>query len=46
MQILVVGLNDKTAPVEIRECIAFRDEETLKAVESLKQKKCILENVI
>ncbi|CCQ92250.1 glutamyl-tRNA reductase [[Clostridium] ultunense Esp] len=46
MQILVVGLNFKTAPVEIRECIAFRDEETLKAVESLKQKKCILENVI
>jgi len=33
--ILVIGLNHKTAPVEIREQLAFSDEETARALEML-----------
>ncbi|MBU4319025.1 MAG: glutamyl-tRNA reductase [Proteobacteria bacterium] len=33
--ILIIGLNHKTAPVEIRECIAFSGEEAASGVEKL-----------
>ncbi|GIN71093.1 glutamyl-tRNA reductase [Bacillus sp. J14TS2] len=46
MHIIVVGLNHKTAPVEIRERLAFSESELPIAMASLKQQKSILENVI
>lgn len=46
MQILLVGLNYKTAPVEFRECITFQGEAVREALRHLKGKKCILESVI
>ncbi|PKR82816.1 glutamyl-tRNA reductase [Heyndrickxia camelliae] len=46
MYIIAVGLNYKTAPVEIRERLSFNEEELQSAMTALKNKKSILENVI
>ncbi|MFB6467957.1 glutamyl-tRNA reductase [Cytobacillus sp. Hz8] len=46
MHILVVGLNHKTAPVEIRERLTFNQSHIGDAMHALNQKKSILENVI
>ena len=46
MHILVIGLNYKTAPVEIREKLAFGEAELARAMKTLKDKKNIVENVI
>ncbi|KQL53378.1 glutamyl-tRNA reductase [Heyndrickxia shackletonii] len=46
MYIIAVGLNYKTAPVEIRERLSFNEEELQSAMTALKEKKSILENVI
>lgn len=46
MHILVVGLNYKTAPVEIREKLTFNPNELGDAMKALKGKKSILENII
>lgn len=46
MHILVVGLNYKTAPVEIRERLSFQEADLQRAMSSLQTKKSILENVI
>ncbi|MFE8703419.1 glutamyl-tRNA reductase [Cytobacillus sp. FJAT-54145] len=46
MHILVVGLNYKTAPVEIRERLTFNPSQLGDAMKTLKSKKSILENVI
>ncbi|MCJ7839885.1 glutamyl-tRNA reductase [Lederbergia sp. NSJ-179] len=46
MHIIVVGLNHKTAPVEIRERLAFSETELPLAMARLKNQKSILENVI
>lgn len=46
MHILAVGLNYQTAPVEIREKLSFNEAELAEAMEALKNKKSILENVI
>ncbi|APH04200.1 glutamyl-tRNA reductase [Bacillus weihaiensis] len=46
MHILVVGLNYKTAPVEIREKLSFQPNELADAMKQLKKQKSILENVI
>ncbi|QED48818.1 glutamyl-tRNA reductase [Cytobacillus dafuensis] len=46
MHILVVGLNYKTAPVEIRERLTFNPSQLTDAINTLKNKKSILENVI
>ena len=46
MHIIAVGLNYHTAPVEIREKVSFNEAELAKAMEALKNKKSILENVI
>jgi glutamyl-tRNA reductase len=35
--ILLIGINHKTAPVEIRECIAFSKEESSNALEALRR---------
>ncbi|RHW40661.1 glutamyl-tRNA reductase [Neobacillus notoginsengisoli] len=46
MHILVVGLNYKTAPVEIRERLTFKQDDLREAAKTLHGKKAILENVI
>src|SRR5690606_23765427 len=46
MHIIVVGLNYKTAPVEIRERLAFSETDLPLAMATLKTKKSILENMI
>src|ERR1700758_1964097 len=46
MHIIVVGINHKTAPVEIRERLTFEPSQLGDAMEVLKNKKSILENVI
>jgi len=46
MHIIVVGLNYKTAPVEIRERLTFEASQIGEAMNQLQYKKSILENVI
>ncbi|WP_042345550.1 glutamyl-tRNA reductase [Bacillus massiliigorillae] len=46
MHILAVGLNYKTAPVEIRERLSFNEAELADAMIALQKKKSILENII
>ncbi len=46
MHILVVGINHKTAPVEIRERLTFDPSQLGDAMKRLQEKKSILENVI
>ncbi|HWI46859.1 MAG TPA: glutamyl-tRNA reductase [Rummeliibacillus sp.] len=46
MHTIVVGLNYKTAPVEIREKFSFTDEELPDAMRALQSQKSILEDVI
>ncbi|MFV9511088.1 glutamyl-tRNA reductase [Tepidibacillus sp. LV47] len=46
MYVIVVGLNHRTTPVEIREKFTFQEEELPKALSQLKQMKSILEAVI
>ncbi|MRG88205.1 glutamyl-tRNA reductase [Salinibacillus xinjiangensis] len=46
MHTLVISINYKTAPVEIREQLAFSDHELVKAMTKLSDEKSILENVI
>ncbi|MEK4230164.1 glutamyl-tRNA reductase [Solibacillus sp. FSL H8-0538] len=46
MHTLVVGLNYKTAPVEIREKLSFIESDLPNAMAALQKKKSILENVI
>lgn len=46
MHTLVVGLNYKTAPVEIREKLSFAENDLSKAMAALKNEKSILEDVI
>jgi glutamyl-tRNA reductase len=46
MHIVVIGLNYKTAPVEIREKLSFNQAELPLAMKRLKEQKSILENII
>jgi len=46
MHIVVVGLNYKTAPVEIRERLTFNETDLVDAIKQLNSKKSILENII
>lgn len=46
MHTLVVGLNYKTAPVEIREKLSFIESDLPNAMEALQKQKSVLENVI
>lgn len=45
-EIILLGLNHKTAPVEIRECIAIPAENTLSALETLGRIPAIKESLI
>ncbi len=46
MHILAAGINYKTAPVEVREMLAFQDDTLTEAMTELNSRKSILENVI
>lgn len=46
MHTLVVGLNYKTAPVEIREKLSFIERDLPNAMQALQKERSILENVI
>ena len=46
MHTLVVGLNYKTAPVEVREKLSFIEQDLPNAMQALQNEKSILENVI
>lgn len=46
MEIIAIGLNHKTAPIEIRERIAFRDSELEQALLQIKSLHSIKENMI
>ncbi|TDK61548.1 glutamyl-tRNA reductase [Bacillus salipaludis] len=46
MHILVIGVNYKTAPVEIRERLTFNQSDLVDAMKKLNAKKSILENII
>jgi len=45
-QIILIGANHKTAPVELREKLSFSNEETIAALDLLKQDKDIKESLI
>ncbi len=45
-KIILIGANHKTAPVELREKLSFSPEETIAALEVLKQDKDIKESLI
>lgn len=46
MHIVVVGLNYRTAPVEVREQFAFADKDLPAALHQLLQTKSVLEGVV
>jgi glutamyl-tRNA reductase len=46
MHTLVIGINYKTAPVEIRERLSFNETDLADAIKKLNTKKSILENII
>ncbi len=46
MHVIVVSLNYRTAPVELREQLAFKEDQVGDAMVALNQEKSILENVI
>lgn len=46
MHTLVIGINYKTAPVEIRERLSFNEADLSDAIKTLCTKKSILENII
>ncbi|MBT2697884.1 glutamyl-tRNA reductase [Bacillus sp. ISL-40] len=46
MHTLVIGINYKTAPVEIRERLSFNEADLAEAIKKLNTKKSILENII
>jgi glutamyl-tRNA reductase len=45
-EILLIGINHKTAPVELRECIAFTDDESESALQALSREPHIEEALI
>jgi len=45
-EIVLLGINHKTAPIELRECIAFSNEETLAALETFKASPAISEVMV
>jgi len=44
--IILIGANHKTAPVELREKLSFSDEETLSALETFKNDSAIKESMV
>jgi len=46
MKLLITGVSHKTAPVEVRECLAFREEALPAALADLRSRKGVVEAVI
>ncbi len=46
LDILLLGLNHKTAPIELRECIAFSADETADALETLQKNPDVSETML
>ena len=46
MKLLITGVSHKTAPVEVRECLAFREETLPAALADLKRREGIVEALI
>src|ERR1039457_2188499 len=46
MKLLITGVSHKTAPVEVRECLAFREETLPAALADLKSREGVSEAVI
>ena len=46
MKLLITGVSHKTAPVEVRECLAFREDSLPAALQNLKSREGIHEAVI
>lgn len=46
LEIVLLGLNHKTAPVELRECLAFSKEETSTALKSFQESSVISEIIL
>lgn len=46
MELMIVGVNYRTAPVEIREQLSFAQPELLAAMQTLNEEEAILENII
>ncbi|WP_117170465.1 glutamyl-tRNA reductase [Paraliobacillus sediminis] len=46
MHILMVGVNYRTAPIDIREKLTFQADELVEAMQTLNKQKSVLENVI
>jgi glutamyl-tRNA reductase len=46
MKLLITGVSHKTAPVEVRECLAFREETLAAALADLKSREGVAEAVI
>lgn len=46
MKLLVTGVSHKTAPVEVRECLAFREDSIASALADLKSREGVAEAVI
>ena len=46
MKLLITGVSHKTAPVEVRECLAFREENLPAALADLKSREGVSEAVI
>ena len=44
--IVIVGLNHKTAPVEVRECIAFSEDEAVAGIEALSHLPAVAEALL
>ena len=45
-ELIALGLNHKTAPIEIRECLAFKAEDTEKALARVQGLSSLKENMI
>ena len=46
MKLLITGVSHKTAPVEVRECLAFRQDSLAAALADLQAREGVLESVI
>jgi len=46
LDIVLMGLNHKTAPVALRECLAFSEDETFAALEALQESPTISESML
>ncbi len=46
LDIVLLGLNHKTAPIDLRECLAFSKDETADAIEVLQKKPSINETIL